>query len=304
MVSVIIPTYNRENYVMRAVESVLNQTYHDVEVVLIDDGSTDNTAQKIQEIGRNDHRLKYFFQENKGVAAARNLGMQKSNGEYISFLDSDDVLEPDKIEEQLQELLKNQADVCVCNYWVVTGNKRRLGLRGSVKNFLLHYLQNKMTPQTNAWLFKSTLWKKNGILFREGCSWGEDMEFFVKLIYFTKKAISLDRPLFTYQQDTQGLSAASLAKLEQDVFIWNEIWKWLKSNIKDADEANLYERAIFGYRIPALLIYRLNRCKDEKSVVRGFVKQYRSYLSKRDWSNGLRSLKLAMEWNCLRLKLL
>ena len=304
MVSVVIPTYNREDYVVRAVESVLNQTYHDVEVVLIDDGSTDNTAQKIQEIGRNDHRLKYFFQENKGVAAARNLGMQKSNGEYISFLDSDDVLEPDKIEEQLQELLKNQADVCVCNYWVVTGNKRRLGLRGSVKNFLLHYLQNKMTPQTNAWLFKSTLWKENGILFREGCSWGEDMEFFVKLIYFTKKAISLDRPLFTYQQDTQGLSVASLAKLEQDVFIWNEIWKWLKSNIKDADEAILYERAIFGYRIPALLIYRLNRCKYEKSVVRGFVKQYRSYLSKRDWSNGLRSLKLAVEWNCLRLKLL
>ena len=304
MVSVIIPTYNREDYVVRAVESALHQTYHDIEVVLIDDGSTDDTARKMYNIGRNDHRLRYFFQENKGVAAARNLGIQKAKGEYISFLDSDDVLHPDKIEEQLQELLKNKADVCICNYWIVTEKTRRLGLRGGVKNFLLHYLQNKMTPQTNAWLFKRTLWKENGILFREGCSWGEDMEFFVKLIFFTKKSVFVDRPLFTYQQGTQGLSADSLAKLEQDVFIWNEIWTWLKSNIKDTDEANLYERAIFGYRIPALLIYRLNRCKDEKSIVRGFVKQYRSYLSKRDWSNGLRSLKLAMEWNRLRLKLL
>lgn len=304
MVSIIIPTYNRESYVLRAVESVLNQTYRDIEVVLIDDGSTDNTAHKLKEVSTKDSRLKYFFQENKGVAAARNLGMQKASGEYISFLDSDDVLYPCKVEEQIRELTKQGADVCVCNYWIVKEKQRRIGLRGSIKNFLLHYLQNKMTPQTNSWLFKSALWKDNKILFREGCSWGEDMEFFVKLIFFMKKGAFVDKALFTYQQHVQGLSAESWTKLEQDVFIWNEIWRWLQSHITDANELRIYERAIFGYRIPALLIYRLNRYGDEKLFIQSLVKQYQLYLSKRDWSNGLRSLKLAMEWHRLKLKML
>jgi glycosyltransferase involved in cell wall biosynthesis len=97
-VSVVIPTFNRENYIGRAIESVLNQTYSDYEIIVIDDGSTDQTKQKVLEYGDSIH---YIYQENQGPSAARNKGIQLAQGEYIAFLDSDDCFLPQKLERQL-----------------------------------------------------------------------------------------------------------------------------------------------------------------------------------------------------------
>ena len=96
-VSVVIPTYNRAGYVSEAVKSVLNQTFHDFEVIVVDDGSTDNTPDVIDSF--KDTRIRYLYQENRGVSAAMNTGILASTAEYIAILDSDDVL----VEEALQK---------------------------------------------------------------------------------------------------------------------------------------------------------------------------------------------------------
>lgn len=101
LVSVIIPTYNRARFCKAAVESVLSQTYENVEVIIVDDGSTDNTEKIISGLNR---RLKYIRQSNAGVSTARNTGLQAATGEYIAFLDSDDVWLPWKLEAQLKVL--------------------------------------------------------------------------------------------------------------------------------------------------------------------------------------------------------
>ena len=98
-ISVVIPTYNREHYIEKAIDSVMAQTYQDFEVVLVDDGSEDNTREKIKKYGE---RVLYFYQENKGIPGARNTGIRNSRGDYIAFLDSDDYWRPEKLKRQMK----------------------------------------------------------------------------------------------------------------------------------------------------------------------------------------------------------
>ena len=97
-VSIVIPTYNRESFIKKALDSVMEQTFRDFEVVVIDDGSTDRTKDIVSGYGDNVH---YYYQENRGIAGARNPGIKKSTGDYIAFLDSDDYWIPEKLQRQL-----------------------------------------------------------------------------------------------------------------------------------------------------------------------------------------------------------
>lgn len=112
MISVIIPTYNREKTIQRAIDSVLQQTYQDFELIIVDDGSCDQTKEIIEQI--NDSRISYVWQKNGGAAAARNTGIKFAKGEYIAFQDSDDFWYADKLEKQLTALQTYDADVVFC----------------------------------------------------------------------------------------------------------------------------------------------------------------------------------------------
>ena len=103
-VSVIIPTYNRGNLIIKSIKSVLNQTFKNLEVIVIDDGSSDNTEHLVNKI--TDKRLKYVkLSSNKGSSNARNIGIKNANGQFISFQDSDDIFYPNKIEKQLKNII-------------------------------------------------------------------------------------------------------------------------------------------------------------------------------------------------------
>ncbi|MBE9529344.1 MAG: glycosyltransferase family 2 protein [Proteobacteria bacterium] len=115
-VSVIIPTYNRSSYVIEAIESVLAQTYKNIEIVIIDDGSTDDTRERLKPyLNQYKDRIKYIYTENGGPARARNIGMKAATGEYIAFLDSDDLYYPFKTELQVGVLENNPDVALVCS---------------------------------------------------------------------------------------------------------------------------------------------------------------------------------------------
>lgn len=114
LVSVIIPTYNRENLILRSVNSVLNQSYKNLEVLVIDDCSSDNTKEVVAKI--KDERLRYVkLNKNSGACVARNRGIQESKGAIIAFQDSDDVWHKDKLKIQIDIMIRNNADVSFCN---------------------------------------------------------------------------------------------------------------------------------------------------------------------------------------------
>ncbi|MBR4710799.1 MAG: glycosyltransferase family 2 protein [Clostridia bacterium] len=116
MISVIVPVYHVEPYLRQCVDSILDQTYRDIEILLIEDGSPDRCGEICDEYGRNDDRVKVYHTENRGLAAARNLGLREAAGEYIGFVDSDDWIEADMYEVLLRLLEKTGADVSVCDF--------------------------------------------------------------------------------------------------------------------------------------------------------------------------------------------
>ena len=117
LVSIVIPAYNVESYIKNAIESALNQTYKNIEIIVIDDGSTDSLKKALEPYLKS-KKIKYIYQENKGLAGARNTGIKNARGEYIALLDSDDEFLPEKIERQIAYLENHpECDICYCDLW-------------------------------------------------------------------------------------------------------------------------------------------------------------------------------------------
>jgi len=126
-VSVVIPTYNRGNLISRAIQSVVNQTYRDFEIILVDDGSTDNTKEVVKEFQKKDERIKYIQHDKKrGGSAARNTGIREAKGKYIAFQDSDDEWLPGKLEKQMKvfEGLPAEVGIIYSDMWRISGGEK------------------------------------------------------------------------------------------------------------------------------------------------------------------------------------
>jgi glycosyltransferase involved in cell wall biosynthesis len=121
LVSIIIPTYNRANLLPTAILSVINQNYQNWELIIVDDGSTNNTKQTVEEFIKKDSRIKYFYQENKGQPFAMNTGIKLSKGEFIAFLDDDDEWYLEKLEKQIEFLNKNRDNALVFSDAIIKG---------------------------------------------------------------------------------------------------------------------------------------------------------------------------------------
>ena len=120
LISIIIPIYNVEKYLGDCIESVIKQTYKNLEIILVDDGSTDSCLEICNTYKKKDNRIKIIHQENKGVSNARNVGIENSTGQYIGFVDSDDFIEEDMYRELYQDLKKENADIAACDYYIYT----------------------------------------------------------------------------------------------------------------------------------------------------------------------------------------
>lgn len=121
-ISIIIPTYNREKLIIQSLKNILNQTYHNFEAIVIDDGSTDNTEKAIYKL--KDKRIRYIkLRKNKGSCIARNIGIKKATGKYITFQDSDDLLHFDKLQKQLNNLIKHKSDFDFCKFCIHYNSK-------------------------------------------------------------------------------------------------------------------------------------------------------------------------------------
>lgn len=184
--SVIIPTYNREKLIARSIRSVLHQTYRDFELILIDDGSTDETEQVVQDFG--DERIRFFRQEeNRGAAAARNIGIKESKGTFIAFQDSDDEWLPEKLERHMQVFEKELPGIGVVysDMWRVLKNgkteyhKAPKVLSGPIINPATQWYQVYMQG-TQSVVVKKLCFDQAGY-FNEEFLYLEDLELFIRL---------------------------------------------------------------------------------------------------------------------------
>lgn len=188
LVSVIIPSYNSRQWVGKALDSVLAQTYQNLEIIVVDDGSTDDTAEFIKTNYGANERVHYFNQPNGGVSVARNFGIQQAKGDLISFLDADDWLLPEKVARQVNFLLIHpEYQIAYCDFWCVAdGGKEKLELptggrliKGVSGNILADLLGRTMIAPHAALLYHECLIKAGG--FKEDLMYGEDWEFWLRL---------------------------------------------------------------------------------------------------------------------------
>ncbi|HGD5289989.1 TPA: glycosyltransferase family 2 protein [Streptococcus agalactiae] len=180
-ISVIVPLYNVEKYIINCISSLTNQTYQNIEIILIDDGSTDNSGRICKKLAQEDHRIIYLRKENGGVSSARNLGLQYATGSYIGFVDSDDYISKTMYENLLKRLLETNADIAETDFALIdnrfTKKKRKkiqkvLNKEEAIREFLSgNVVENNLVIK----LFKKTVIAN--LKFKEDVIVGEDMLF-------------------------------------------------------------------------------------------------------------------------------
>lgn len=208
LVSIIVPLFNSGLYINDCVKSILSQDYPNWELILIDDGSTDNSGSICRNFTVKDHRIKYVRCENNGPSHARNLGLDMIHGEYVMFVDSDDQLLPEAISVLLKTQKKYNADY-------VEGNIRESSIRNKIspseskiiiysKTEALDNLlyQKKLLSSPWAKLYKRSLFKE--IRFREGIIY-EDLQLIYRIIYNSKIIVYIDYPVYFYRKHSGSL---------------------------------------------------------------------------------------------------
>ena len=212
LISVIVPVYRVEEYLERCVKSILSQTYKNLEVILVDDGSPDQCPDICDACAEKDARVKVIHQENKGLSGARNAGIDAASGEYLAFVDSDDYVSPHFIEELYQLLQDTGCAIGQCRFSYVKGD----GLveegdsafciyRGESLMEQLYGPEEKATCFVVAWnkLYRAELFKETGIRYPEGRI-HEDEATTYRLFHEAKKLAFLDRALYGYYTENGG----------------------------------------------------------------------------------------------------
>lgn len=210
-VSVIIPIYNVENYLARCLDSVTSQTYSDIEIICINDGSTDSSPMILEAYANFDKRIKVINQENGGLSCARNTGIANATGEYILFVDSDDIISTNTIKSLLKNAEENEADVVIFSY--VQGDsdlqpERFLGSRAltNIGVFNIDTISTSLYQEIIicAWnkLYKTSLIKEK-IKFNEGQIY-EDIPFWVEVFTTAKRITYVFEPFYFYRTNREG----------------------------------------------------------------------------------------------------
>lgn len=231
MISVIIPVYNSAAYLESCIDSILRQTYTGLEIICVNDGSTDESLQVLYELSQRDPRVRILSQDNAGVASARNAGLEIARGEYIAFADSDDALEPDMYELLAGLAEKYQSDITHCGY-------RKMYLNGESKavcgtgELLVQTGDEAICCLLAGERFASGLWNKlyraeivADLRFDPRLKINEDTLYNVQAFHRAKKTVFMDLPKYYYfeRENSACARTASIEKKENAVYASEQI---------------------------------------------------------------------------------
>lgn len=253
-VSVIIPVYNAEKYIKKSLSSIINQSLEEIEIIIVNDGSTDRSIEIAKKICKSDKRVKIIEQQNSGVASARNLGINQSKGEYISFIDSDDWIENDMLEQLYINAIRNKCDVIQCRYKKLSSQIDNDIIYDKVlsNNEIERYLKDNLIIgklSTYSWdkIYKLDFIKNNGIRFKNVPMF-EDWYFMIDVITYMKRYMFLNQSLYNYSVIEESLSRKyhdnftdMVIDLQKEKFKYMKIWNKSGKNYYKVAILNLYD---------------------------------------------------------------
>lgn len=237
LVSVIIPVYNAGRYLDTCLDSLVSQNYTQIEIILINDGSRDNSLDLCRERAKQDKRIVVIDQQNAGPGAARNAGLAIAKGEYILFSDSDDWVIPGAVQKMVEAMDGGQ-DVAIALFELCTDGKRA-SVRGLIREDLFLNRQ-EFLERLSHWpgaYYYSALWnklyryeiiKQNHIRFHADMIWGEDCLFNMEYDCYVQKVRCVNAAVYRYNRKISGLSWNSLFQLHKGIRIKHSIYRALK----------------------------------------------------------------------------
>ena len=219
-ISIIIPIYNSEKFLPKNIESVLRQTWTSFELLLIDDGSSDRSLEICRKYEASDPRVRVFHKENTGVSDTRNLGLVMARGRYIRFIDSDDSLPEDSLEQMVRPFKENKEIDMVIGRFESNSLLEQSSRRGivDIKDFLAEYVEMIQTFYSGVvWnkMFLNSVIRKHGIRFESGLQWSEDLLFNLQYYRWCSRICYVDRPIYCYWQRENSLYAPKQYSLSE-----------------------------------------------------------------------------------------
>lgn len=259
LLSIIIPVYNVENYIERCLNSIVYQN-NNFEVIIVNDGSKDNSEKIILEFLKKAHNFKYIKKDNGGVSSARNLGIQKSKGKYISFLDADDYLTPDYFSIIIPYLHQNLDMLCF-NYDMVFDDHQftfshltNETIKLNEQSWIDDYFFGDLKTQINAivWnkIYRRDILERNDIRFSVGQTMGEDFLFNIKYLQKIRSIITIENSLYMYYQRSESVMNSYNKKYISSIINYENVIKDFATknciNILDVKFTKFYLESFFG----------------------------------------------------------
>ncbi len=282
MISVILPIYNTEEYLRKCLDSVIHQTYKDLEIICIDDGSTDQSGGIVDEYAKLDDRIRVIHQENHGESNARNVGLNISKGEYITFLDCDDWIEPDMYETLLDAIEEDDLDMAAGSWYkdytdriIEVTNEKDVSNHVFGRDELLRYLYERDAYRGFSYMWNK-LYKREVLtdpdgqimLFDESIRLGGDVIYLAKLALNVRRARYIDRPFYHYRmRESSGSHTRDLGSFHD----------WIKSYeiVIRLYEENRIEPIIIDY-LKRFLAYHASEAA-EIAIEKKDVEELRSF---------------------------
>lgn len=208
-VSIIVPVYNVEKYIRRCLDSIIAQTFTDWECLLIDDGSPDNSGKICDEYAKKDSRFRVFHKENGGVSSARNLGVQEASGEWIAFIDSDDIVLCNWLEVVCNAALRTQTDLVHWGYEKIDEEKslETINIYSKEYDNMYDFILSKNYKHTVwSYLFRKKIITDNSICFPVGLKCSEDQSFLLKYMLVSKSVYCIPDILYQYYQNSESVT--------------------------------------------------------------------------------------------------
>lgn len=277
LVSIIVPIYNVETYLSKCIDSLINQTYENLEIILVNDGSTDRSGEIASNYAKKDARIRYVEQENQGLGGARNTGLKEAKGSCITFVDSDDTIEPAMIGTMIHTMEKQDLDLLVCDYSRVDENGAVLETYRSPFPAQTVFVPEKdpqvilSDPSACNKMFKKELFDKTDIRFPSRV-WYEDLRTTPKLIANAKRVGFIHEPFYLYLQ-RQGsiMNSATLSRQEESLQAMDDLLYYFKAHHLD----KIYEKELEFLCIAHVYVFGINRVAripQSKAMIEKFKK--------------------------------
>lgn len=285
LVSIIIPVYNVEKYLEKCIISCLNQTYNNIEVIAIDDGSTDNSKNILDNLAQKYSNLVVIHKENSGVSATRNIGIKKSNGKYIVFVDADDYLANTAISYMMEVVSKTSSEFAILkNCFTSTDQLQLKNTISKISNEDATALLISLTMEIGCWnkIYKKSMLINNNIWFNEKLFYGEGLEFILKVAqlangiglgtkrvyYYRKNNLYSATSSFNYQKFINGEQA--LLKIKDEFIInsqkVNELWE--------------FHYAMFAENVIHAFLNNRNKIPNYKKIVKEWEEKFNKHSKK------------------------